>query len=152
MPATAMPADVQVVTDSTAVPGAEAFSEWVDLALDGRDGEVCVRVVDLEEGHELNARYRNRDSATNVLSFATDDLPEGENLLGDIVVCAPVVEQEASDQNKAVEHHYAHMVIHGVLHLLGYDHESEGEAEAMEQLESSLLARMGIPDPYQARV
>ena len=147
-----MPADVQIASDSAALPDADAFCAWADLALDGRDGEVCIRIVDREEGHALNAQYRQRDSATNVLSFAAEGLPEGETLLGDIVVCAPVVEQEANEQNKAVEHHYAHMVIHGVLHLLGYDHESEGEAEEMEQLESSLLARVGIPDPYQAGV
>ena len=112
------------------------------------EGEVCVRVVDETESRTLNRRYRGKDKPTNVLSFPADiELPEGR-VWGDIVICAPVVAAEAEAQGKALEAHFAHMVVHGVLHLLGYDHESGADAETMESLETEILGRFGIGDPY----
>ena len=109
------------------------------------------RFVGADEGLELNQRYRDRGYPTNVLSFAAD-LPHGLSLplLGDVVICAPVVEAEAREQGKSATAHYAHMVVHGTLHLLGYDHESEDDAQQMEQLEISALAALGVPNPYES--
>jgi len=110
---------------------------------------VSVRIVDAEEGRALNARWRERDRPTNVLSFPADLPPELElPLLGDLVLCAPVVLREAAEQGKRVEDHWAHLVIHGVLHLLGMDHQDDAEAEEMEQREREILAALGIDDPY----
>ena len=108
-------------------------------------------MVDEEEGRTLNHQYRDKDYATNVLTFA---LNEGEDsiaglpLFGDIVLTAPVVAREADEQGKSIEAHYAHLTVHGVLHLQGHDHQSDEEAEAMESLETRILARLGYPDPY----
>ena len=105
--------------------------------------------MDAKEGRALNRHYRGKDYATNVLSFPAD-LPEGVDLplLGDLVICAPVVAKEAQDQGKPLAAHYAHLTVHGVLHLLGMDHEDEREAEAMEAIEREILADLGLPDPY----
>ena len=110
---------------------------------------VSVRIVDAEEGRALNQRWRERDRPTNVLSFPADLPPELElPLLGDLVLCAPVVLREAAEQGKRAEDHWAHLVIHGVLHLLGMDHQDDAEAEEMEQREREILATLGIGDPY----
>lgn len=110
---------------------------------------MSVRIVDAEEGRALNQRWRERDRPTNVLSFPADLPPELElPLLGDLVLCAPVVLREAAEQGKRVEDHWAHLVIHGVLHLLGMDHQDDAEAEEMEQREREILAALGIGDPY----
>nr|VFJ97063.1 MAG: rRNA maturation RNase YbeY [Candidatus Kentron sp. H]VFJ97662.1 MAG: rRNA maturation RNase YbeY [Candidatus Kentron sp. H]VFK02924.1 MAG: rRNA maturation RNase YbeY [Candidatus Kentron sp. H] len=113
------------------------------------DIELTVRVVDEEEGLDLNWRYRDREKATNVLSFPCE-VPDlfGLNLLGDIVVCAPVVKREADRQHKNLQAHWAHMVVHGTLHLLGFDHISREQAVQMESLETAVLAHLGFPDPY----
>lgn len=138
---------------STATSPAEAdFRRWCELALRQRtaDSELTIRLVDEPEGRELNHTWRGRDYATNVLSFPAD-IPEGLldiPLLGDLVICVPVVEREALEQGKPVAAHWAHMVIHGCLHLLGYDHIDDAEAEEMEMLERELLAELGHPDPY----
>jgi probable rRNA maturation factor len=127
------------------------LARWVGAALAGReaDAEVAVRIVDADEGRALNAQWRRRESATNVLSFPADLPPElGEALLGDLVICAPVVAREAAEQGKAEADHWAHLVVHGVLHLLGHDHQDDAEAEAMEALERHVLAGLGIADPY----
>lgn len=121
--------------------------------MDGRRDrcELTIRIVGEAESRRLNRDYRNVDRPTNVLSFPCDlptDVDGGGDLLGDLVICAPVVEREADEQGRSRESHYAHMVIHGVLHLLGYDHQAEDEAQAMETLESSILGRLGYPDPY----
>ncbi len=149
-----MSVDVQLVTQQPDTPNPELLERWALSALAiGTDelGELCVRVVDNHESQTLNAGYRGVDKPTNVLSFPTDvDIPDAK-VLGDVVICAPVVEFEAAEQNKHLADHYAHMVVHGVLHLMGYDHESEGEAEQMEQLEITILGELGIADPYQAR-
>ena len=133
-------------------PSDADFRQWCELALRHRraDSELTIRLVDEVEGRELNSTYRHKDYATNVLSFPADvpddmlDIP----LLGDLVICVPVVEREASEQGKTLESHWAHLVIHGCLHLLGYDHIDDDEAEEMEALERTLLAELGHPDPY----
>ena len=113
------------------------------------EAEVSVCLVDEGEMARLNSRYRGKDTATNVLSFPADLPPEiGLPLLGDLVICAPLVDAEAAAQQKPVDAHWAHLTIHGVLHLLGYDHQAPDQAAEMEALEISLLASMGIADPY----
>ncbi|PZO09607.1 MAG: rRNA maturation RNase YbeY [Lysobacteraceae bacterium] len=133
------------------LPAAVSFRRWAAAAAQGRirRADLAIRLVDAKEGRALNRHYRGKDYATNVLSFPVE-LPEGVNLplLGDLVICAPVVAKEALDQGKPLSAHYAHLTVHGVLHLLGLDHEDEREAEAMEQLERDILAGLGLPDPY----
>ena len=137
------------------LPAAASFRKWVAAALADRAGEadVAIRVVDEEEGRSLNRQYRGKDHPTNVLSFPADlpeGLPDGVRLplLGDLVICAPVVEREAREQGKPLATHYAHLTVHGVLHLLGWDHENDRDAERMEQRERQILATLGIGDPY----
>ena len=133
------------------LPSEAQFRAWCELALRQRpESELTIRLVDEAEGLELNSTYRHKDYATNVLSFPADvpdellDIP----LLGDLVICAPVVAREALEQRKPLQAHWAHLVIHGCLHLLGYDHIDDAEAEEMETLERELLAELGHPDPY----
>ncbi|MGL6291559.1 MAG: rRNA maturation RNase YbeY [Silanimonas sp.] len=137
------------------VPAAVSVRRWVDAALAGhrRGVELSVRYVGSDEGRALNRDYRGKDYATNVLSFPAELLPGVRSpLLGDLVICAPVVALEALGQDKPLAHHHAHLVVHGVLHLLGMDHErSTAEAEAMEARERRVLAELGIPDPYAER-
>jgi len=138
---------------ATGVPRGDSFRAWVQAALAAakrrRASELSIHVVDLDEGREFNRHYRERDYATNVLSFPAE-LPPGVRLplLGDLILCAPVVAREASEQGKRLRDHYAHMTVHGVLHLLGYDHIVDAEAERMEALERKALARLGVADPY----
>jgi probable rRNA maturation factor len=142
--------DIQNVTAFKPLPGTEQFETWVSLALEGHPGcELTLRLVDEEESRQLNSRYRGKDQPTNVLSFPAD-LPAGIEppLLGDIVICAPLVGKEAEAQNKSLQSHWAHLVIHGVLHLLGHDHQVEEEAAEMESLEVDLLASIAIANPY----
>ncbi|MDV2450014.1 rRNA maturation RNase YbeY [Xanthomonas hortorum] len=137
------------------LPSAVSFRKWVAAALKGRirEADLAVRIVDEKEGCSLNHHYRGKDYATNVLSFPAE-LPEGlpkgvkMPLLGDLVICAPVVAREAAEQGKSLASHYAHLTVHGTLHLLGWDHEDDKEADAMEQLEREILADLGIDDPY----
>ncbi|MGH8123460.1 MAG: rRNA maturation RNase YbeY [Rudaea sp.] len=135
------------------LPSASAFRAWAAAATTGArrraPAVLSIRLVDADEGRELNRRYRSKDYATNVLSFAAE-MPRGIKypLIGDLVICAPVVAREAGEQNKTLRDHYAHLTIHGVLHLLGYDHESDAGAQRMEALERRILARLGIADPY----
>ena len=137
------------------VPAAASFRKWATVALRGRirDADLAIRIVDAREGRALNRHYRGKDYATNVLSFPAElpeGLPEGVRLplLGDLVLCAPVVAREAREQRKPLSAHYAHLTVHGTLHLLGWNHEDEREAECMEALEREILAGMGIQDPY----
>ena len=141
----------------TGVPAAVSFRKWVAAALDGRirEADLAIRIVGSKEGRALNHHYRGKDYATNVLSFPAEiaegvKMPKGVKmpLLGDLVICAPVVAREAKEQKKPLAAHYAHLTVHGALHLLGWDHEDEREAEAMEQLEREILAGLGIDDPY----
>lgn len=137
------------------VPLSPSFARWIgsipDKRLRGRKpAQVNIVIVDAREGRRFNQRYRNKDYATNVLSFGYESRREDDVLLlGDLVICAPVVAREAREQAKAPVHHYAHLAVHGTLHLLGYDHEVPSEAERMERLERRVLAGLGIPDPYQ---
>lgn len=142
--------DLQRVT-SRPVPAEAEFARWVAAAVAGRreDWELAIRLVDEAESQQLNRDYRGRDYPTNVLSFPAE-LPPGVTLplLGDLVLCAPVVEREAAEQGKPVDGHWAHLTVHGVLHLLGFDHMTSAEAEAMEAEERGILARLGYSDPY----
>ena len=143
--------NVQYAISAEGLPGEQDISTWASLALQDRQGpsELVVRIVDEAEITALNQRYRGKDGATNVLSFPYEPMPGVETgLLGDVVICAPVVAREAVAQGKSLEAHWAHMVIHGVLHLLGYDHGNDGEAREMEQLEKWQLASLGFLNPY----
>lgn len=137
--------------DSDKLPSDELFQNWADLAAGSQqiEGELCIRIVDEAESQQLNSDYRGKDKPTNVLSFPFE-APPGfpAEILGDLAICAAVVEQEAAEQNKELNHHWAHMVVHGVLHLLGFDHINDEDAEEMESLERELLAQIQIPDPY----
>lgn len=139
-------------------PDDESFSRWVTTTLEAQADkcaphhapEISIRINNETEMSALNARYRHKSGPTNVLSFPADLRPEiGSGLLGDIVICAPVVEREAKNQGKPAASHWAHMTVHGTLHLLGFDHIEAAEAEQMENLETRLLLGMGYPDPYQ---
>jgi probable rRNA maturation factor len=142
---------VENASRETGVPPESEFRRWIAAALVGRrpEAELAIRIVDETEGALLNATYRHKQGATNVLSFPAE-LPAGVPLpvLGDLVICAPVVAREALEQHKPLEAHWAHLVVHGCLHLLDFDHEDEAEAVEMEALERSILAGMGYPDPY----
>lgn len=147
---------VNYATPRRGVPAPASFTRWVAAALAGagysKRAELSIRIVGAREGHALNRRYRGIDHATNVLSFAAE-LPRGvaSPLLGDLVICAPVVAREARAQGKPVRDHYAHLTVHGALHLRGYDHQDAADAARMEALETRVLAALGIADPYAAR-
>ena len=148
-PQSAMPKlsmQVQYASDAENLPTAAEFKKWARKAL-RVDSEIALRIVDEAEGRELNKAYRGKDYATNVLTFP---LTEEPYLMGDIVICAPVVASEAASQNKALKAHFAHLTVHGVLHLHGYDHEIEAQAELMESIETEIVMKLGYPDPYLA--
>ena len=135
---------VQIANELANIPTKAQFKKWVKAAL-RVDTEVTIRIVDEAEGRALNSIYRGKDYATNVLTFP---LTEEPYLMGDIVLCAPIVMAEATAQHKTLEAHYAHLTVHGVLHLHGYDHETYPQAELMEGLEISILAKLGYANPY----
>ena len=143
--------DLQIASECKGLPGPAEFQRWVEAALKDHDPTaLTVRIVDREESAELNERFRTRSGPTNVLSFAADLPPEiGIPLLGDIVICAPVVMDEASAQAKSAKAHFAHLAVHGVLHLLGFDHGSKEEAAVMEAREIEVLASLGFENPYE---
>ena len=137
---------VQYACEGDALPSRPQVRRWVKKALEGDSAEVTVRFVEAEEGQKLNREYRHRDYATNVLSFPYIPNPA---MAGDLVLCLPVVLKEATEQQKPAEAHFAHLIVHGMLHLQGYDHEtSDSEAEIMEAREREILAALGYPDPY----
>ncbi|MGM0569739.1 rRNA maturation RNase YbeY [Marinobacter sp.] len=143
--------DVQRVIEDDALPGDDALIRWARAGWQqDRDSEVTLRLVDESESRELNHQYRGKDKPTNVLSFPFE-APAGITvpLAGDLVICAPVVAREATEQNKTPEAHWAHMIIHGMLHLQGYDHIEDADAEVMEALEIRLLAELGYNNPYE---
>jgi probable rRNA maturation factor len=146
--------DLQVACEAPGVPDRGRFHAWSSAALAGRREavELTIRVVDETEGAELNQRYRGRPGPTNVLSFPFDPPPgvPPQDLIGDLVICAPVVAREACEQDKPEEAHWAHMVVHGALHLLGYDHLTDPDAAEMEAMEAVILAGLGFPSPYEA--
>ena len=135
---------VQYAGATQDVPTVAQFRKWAKQAL-RTDAEIALRVVDEDEGRMLNREYRGKDYATNVLTFPLADEPL---LMGDIVLCAPVVAREAEAQQKSLLAHYAHLTVHGVLHLQGYDHETDAEAVQMENLETEIITQMGYADPY----
>ncbi|MCG7491188.1 rRNA maturation RNase YbeY [Vibrio sp. Of14-4] len=146
--------DLQIaVKEETGLPSFEDILLWLTTAVDKfqSQAEVTVRIVDDSESHQLNLEYRGKDKPTNVLSFPFE-APMGieMDLLGDLVICKQVVEQEAKEQSKPLMAHWAHMVVHGSLHLLGYDHIEDEEAEEMESLETEIMQSMGFDDPYLA--
>lgn len=135
---------VQYACNREGLPLREDFVRWARAALEG-GGNITIRLVDAEEGQSLNREYRNKDYATNVLSFPYETEP---TVLGDLVICPAVVAREAEEQQKALTAHYAHMTVHGMLHLQGWDHEDDEEAQAMEDQERKILAALGYADPY----
>jgi len=147
--------DLQSAVEKMAgIPGGERIERWVRATLEGagfagREAELTVRIVEPEESARLNRSYRHKDAPTNVLSFPFEN-PPGVTLplLGDLVICASVVEQQAAEQDKPVMAHWAHMIVHGVLHLLGYDHIEPQQRQEMEMLEIFILARLGYKNPY----
>ncbi len=144
--------DLQIACPEENLPSEQQFNTWAMAALGqyNRDFELTIRLVTSEESQQLNHQYREKDKPTNVLSFPFE-VPEGIelDLLGDLVVCSEVVESEAKNQNKSINDHWAHMIVHGCLHLLGYDHISDQEAVEMENLEIDILAKLGIDNPYE---
>ncbi len=146
--------EIQVADDVDAPVRATALRRWAKAALAAIDeaGSLCIRIVGADEMADLNARYRNKQGTTNVLSFSFTDMVEpegGERLLGDVVICAPVLAAEAALQAKSESDHCAHLLVHGVLHLFGYDHETAADAQVMEGREVAILSTFGIGDPYQ---
>lgn len=146
---------IQNASASSRVPAKADVTHWAAAALEGRRkrARLSLRIVDEEESADLNGRYRGKARPTNVLSFlfeAPPGLPDPLSLIGDLAICAPVVEREALEQGKSLEAHWAHMVVHGVLHLLGHDHLDEVEAQEMEALETRILEELGFPAPYEA--
>ena len=144
-----MEINIQCASEDPCVPTEDELRQWARSALGQRQGEVTIRVTDEEEMRALNDRWRNVNRPTNVLSFPLGDKSDGlPGLLGDVVVCAPVIRQEAAAQDKSARAHWAHIVIHGVLHLLGYDHIEAEQAAVMEAEERARLNSLGFPDPY----
>jgi probable rRNA maturation factor len=140
---------VQRRVPAAGVPAAPSLRAWALAALeDATPGELTIRVVDEAESAELNGKFRQMPHPTNVLAFPYDAEALSEPVLGDLAICAPVVVREAAEQHKDPNAHWAHMVVHGVLHLLGYDHNTDGEAAQMEAKERQILERLGFPDPY----
>lgn len=155
---TSLVVDIQIACDDVGIPAMHQIETWVTRAVEdsgetlpGRP-ELSVRLVDKEEMRSLNRDFRQKDKVTNVLSFPAGGIAglpvEAAPLLGDIVICAAVVSEEAAQQGKSTDDHWAHMLVHGTLHLLGYDHQSEADAAAMEGLEARILSAHGISDPY----
>jgi probable rRNA maturation factor len=144
--------DLQRASDCERTPPADAIRRWARAALEaaGDGGSLCIRIVDEPESARLNATYRNTHTPTNVLSFPADliDPRSGAPVLGDLAICAPLVAREADEQGKTLADHWAHLVVHGVLHLLGYDHQHEVEAVAMEGREIEILQGLGVANPY----
>ena len=144
--------DLQIACEQeTGLPTVEQIEQWATAAVQPQSDEVemTVRIVDEAESHELNLNYRGKDRPTNVLSFPFECPDEVElPLLGDLVICRQVVEREAQEQDKPLMAHWAHMVVHGSLHLLGYDHIEDDEAEEMESLETQIMTGLGFVDPY----
>ncbi len=155
--------DIQNSIDSTNLPNEKEITLWIENTLKFAqskylDPELTIKIISLEESQQLNSDYRGKDKPTNVLSFPFE-IPEGlpmevlknenmENILGDLAICEAMVIQEAQEQSKQVNHHWAHMVVHGILHLLGYDHIDDSEAEEMENFEVEILSQLGIDSPY----
>ncbi len=135
---------VQYASEQGDLPSRAQFRSWVNATL-RVDADVTLRIVDEDEGRALNKSYREKDYPTNVLTFALSEEP---HLMGDIILCAPVVASEAAAQNKSLIAHYAHLTVHGILHLHGYDHENDAQAALMESIETAIVTKLGYADPY----
>lgn len=144
MPMPQLKLNLQIASTSAQLPSKAQFTQWAKAAL-RVDTEVTIRIVDEEEGRQLNSAYRGKDYATNVLTFPISEEP---HLMGDIIICAPVVAEEARAQQKPIEAHFAHLTVHGILHLHGYDHEKEAQAALMEGIEITILSKLRYPNPY----
>ena len=143
--------EIQIETAASNLPSESQLQAWVDVALKeyGKESELVIRIVDIEESTELNEHYRQKTGPTNILSFPFEAPEHIElDLLGDLVVCASVLEKEALEQQKTLHDHWAHIIIHGVLHLLGYDHIEDDQAQIMEAKEIQLLKELNITNPY----
>jgi len=144
--------DLQIACEHVGLPSTHLFERWAQAALEAVNQsrqELTIRITEQEEIHALNRTYREKDKPTNVLSFPFESIPGiDDETLGDIVICKSVVESEANEQNVPTEAHWAHLVIHGILHLCGYDHISDEEADQMETLETSVLSDLGYANPY----
>lgn len=142
MPALSL--SIQYASNAIDLPSRNQLRKWVKATL-RVETEATIRIVDESEARELNNTYRGKDYATNVLTFP---LTEEPHLMGDIIICAPIVIKEAREQNKSTEAHFAHLTVHGTLHLHGYDHVSDEQAGLMESIEVTILTKLGYPDPY----
>ncbi len=143
--------EIQYATEINDLPEEGLIKKWVNSSLNGyiENAELTIRIVDKAEGAQLNEKWRNAQGPTNVLSFPYSELNETtKSIQGDIVICAPVILREAAEQKKSVDAHWAHIIVHGILHLLGYDHDNENDANEMESLETSILGKLKISDPY----
>ncbi len=149
-----MKINLQIATQEKNIPSASLFKSWVKAALQGKKQkfEVTIRVVDEPEIIELNKKYLHKKTPTNVLAFPFQ-APPGIKIpiLGDIVICAPIANKEAIEQKKSIKAHWAHLTIHGILHLLGYDHSTQKDAKKMEALEIKILKKLGFPNPYSTQ-
>ena len=144
-----MKSTLQIATETPNPPKRTLFKPALDLLsqqFDLAQHEVCIRIVDAEESQSLNKQFRGKDKPTNVLSFPFEE----ESYLGDLVLCHPVIQAEAESQTKSIQAHYQHLLIHGILHLLGFDHETDEDATEMEQIEIELLSKLQIANPYEA--
>ena len=138
---------MQYATDAEEIPTSAQFEKWIKAALT-QNAEITIRIVDEPEGQDLNEKFREKKAATNVLTFFYDDILP---LTGDIVLCAAIIEKEAQQQHKSLLAHYAHLTVHGVLHLQGFDHENDKDAATMEKIETNIVTGLGYNDPYQAK-
>lgn len=136
---------MQYAIDAEGIPTSAQFKKWIKAALT-QNAEITIRIVDEPEGQDLNEKFRGKKAATNVLTFFYDDILP---LTGDIVLCAAVIEKEAQQQHKALVAHYAHLTVHGILHLQGFDHENDKDASTMEKIETNIVTSLGYNDPYQ---
>lgn len=143
---------LQIHAKGKYIPKLSQFKTWASAALPGKEKnkEITIRIVNKKESQKLNSSYRGKNCPTNILSFplTSTALKFASPLLGDLVICAPIVKKEALEQNKTLEAHFAHLTIHGILHLLGYEHNTKKNAAAMEKLESKILHKLGFPNPY----
>lgn len=136
---------MQYAIDAEGIPTSAQFKKWIKAALT-QNAEITIRIVDEPEGQDLNEKFRGKKAATNVLTFFYDDILP---LTGDIVLCAAVIEKEAQQQHKTLIAHYAHLTVHGILHLQGFDHENDKDASTMEKIETNIVTSLGYNDPYQ---
>lgn len=147
--------EIQLASKSKFIPDQQQFQNWVDAVLtdESQHSEIVIRVIDEDEMIEFNQQYRHKSGPTNILSFPFEAPDSVESdLLGDLLVCAPVIETESKQQNKPLENHWAHIIVHGVLHLIGYDHINDMDAEEMEALEVMILKTITINNPYEETI